>query len=122
MLEIIDSDVTLRSKRELIENFIEQNLLQVEQDENISQAFESFVSTEKRKAVAVICQEERLDENHINSLLENYIFCDVMPREDEVAEALTWTPKIRERKDVRSRVYDRIRGVIDTFVNGMSGF
>ncbi|OWF86882.1 hypothetical protein B4916_22420 [Yersinia intermedia] len=35
-----------------------------------------------------------------------------MPREGDVAEALTWTLKIRERKDVRSRVYDKIRGVI----------
>ena len=122
VLEIIDSDVTLRSKRELIENFIEQNLLQVEHDEDITQLFEVFVSEEKRKAIATICQEERLDEKRINNLLEDYIFRDVMPREDEVAEALTWTPKIRERKDVRSRVYDKIRGVIDTFVNGMSGF
>jgi type I restriction enzyme R subunit len=45
-----------------------------------------------------------------------------MPREDEVAETLTWTPKILERKNVRARVYDRVRDVIETFINGMRGF
>ncbi|MBO4173419.1 hypothetical protein QM091_20090 [Enterobacter roggenkampii] len=52
----------------------------------------------------------------------NYLFTDVMPREDEVAETLTWTPKILERKNVRARVYDRVRNVIETFINGMRGF
>ncbi|EPC4608256.1 hypothetical protein ACRZW0_002392 [Citrobacter freundii] len=52
----------------------------------------------------------------------NYLFTDVMPREDEVAETLAWTPKILERKSVRARVYERVRGVIDTFINGMQGF
>jgi type I restriction enzyme R subunit len=55
-------------------------------------------------------------------LLDNYLFTDVMPREDEVAETLTWTPKILERKSVRARVYERVRDVIDTFINGMRGF
>lgn len=55
-------------------------------------------------------------------LKSNYLFTDVMPREDEVAETLAWTPKILERKSVRARVYERVRGVIDTFINGMQGF
>ncbi|WP_275381655.1 type I restriction endonuclease subunit R, EcoR124 family [Xenorhabdus bovienii] len=42
VMEIIDSDVTLRSKRELIDNFIEQNLLRVEHDGDITQVFETY--------------------------------------------------------------------------------
>lgn len=45
-----------------------------------------------------------------------------MPGEDEVAETLTWTPKILERKNVRARIYDRVRDVIEMFINGMCGF
>ncbi|EKN3715759.1 hypothetical protein ACHZG5_002529 [Yersinia enterocolitica] len=45
-----------------------------------------------------------------------------MSREDEVAETLTWTRKILERKSVRARVYDRVRDVIEKFINGMRGF
>lgn len=69
-----------------------------------------------------MCSEERLDSIKLTGLLDNYLFTDVMPREDEVAETLTSTPKILERKNVRARVYDRVRNVIETFINGMRGF
>lgn len=42
--------------------------------------------------------------------------------ERKPAVPLTWTPKILERKNVRARVYDRVRNVIETFINGMRGF
>ena len=122
VMDIVDSDVTLRSKRELIDNFIEENLLHVSHDEDITQAFETYVEREKRKAVATLCAEENLDESKVAALLDNYLFTDVTPREDEVARALTWTPRILERKTVLKRVYDKVCGVIDTFINGMRGF
>ena len=122
IMDIVDSDVTLRSKRELIDNFIEKSLLHASHDEDITQVFEAYVKQEKGKALAALCSEERLDSIKLTGLLDNYLFTDVMPREDEVAETLTWTPKILERKNVRARVYDRVRDVIETFINGMRGF
>ncbi|MDE1482540.1 type I restriction endonuclease subunit R [Xenorhabdus bovienii] len=122
VMEIIDSDVTLRSKRELIDNFIEQNLLRVEHDGDITQVFETYVEQEKNKALATLCAEERLDFIKLTELVNNYLFTNVMPREDEVAATLTWTPKILERKTVRARVYERVCSVIETFINGIRGF
>lgn len=58
-------------------------------DEDITQVFEAYVEQEKAKALAILCSEERLDSIKLNGLLENYLFTDVMPREDEVAETLT---------------------------------
>ena len=118
----IDSDVTLRSKRELIDNFIEENLLHVSHDEDITQAFETYVEREKRKAVETLCAEENLDERKVAALLDNYLFTDVTPREDEVARALTRTPRILESKTVLKRVYDKVCSVIETFINRMRGF
>lgn len=122
IMDIVDSDVTLRSKRELIENFIEENLLHVTHDEDVTQTFENYVEREKSRAISVLCEEERLDAIKLKGLLENYIFTDVLPREDQIADTLTWQPKILERKTVRTRVYERVRGVIDTFIDGMRGF
>ncbi|OJB94436.1 type I restriction endonuclease subunit R [Yersinia ruckeri] len=122
IMDIVDSDVTLRSKRELIENFIEENLLHVTHDEDVTQTFETYVEREKSRAISVLCEEEQLDAIKLTGLLENYIFTDVLPREDQVADTLTWQPKILERKTVRTRVYERVRGVIDTFIDGMRGF
>ncbi|NBK24125.1 MAG: hypothetical protein EOM68_19090, partial [Spirochaetia bacterium] len=91
IMDIVDSDVTLRSKRELIDNFIEKSLLHASHDEDITQVFEAYVEQEKGKALAALCSEERLDSIKLTGLLDNYLFTDVMPREDEVAETLTWT-------------------------------
>lgn len=55
--------------------------------------FEAYVEQEKAKALAILCSEERLDSIKLNGLLENYLFTDVMPREDEVAETLTLDAK-----------------------------
>ncbi len=122
IMDIVDSDVTLRSKRELIENFIEENLLDVAHDEDVAQTFETYVERERSRAIIALCEEERLDAVKLTGLLENYIFTDVLPREDQVADTLTWQPKILERKTVRTRVYERVRSVIDTFIDGMRGF
>ncbi|HHD7489289.1 TPA: hypothetical protein ACOVI5_003976 [Klebsiella oxytoca] len=62
----------------------------------MTQTFETFVEREKRNAVATLCAEEKLDESKVTALLDNYLFTDVTPREDEVAWALTWTPRILE--------------------------
>ncbi|MER3625488.1 hypothetical protein J8803_29625, partial [Klebsiella pneumoniae] len=42
----------LRSKRELIDNFIEKSLLHASHDEDITQVFEAYVEQEKGKALA----------------------------------------------------------------------
>jgi type I restriction enzyme R subunit len=51
IMDIVDSDVTLRSKRELIDNFIEKSLLHATHDEDITQVFEAYVEQEKGKAL-----------------------------------------------------------------------
>lgn len=53
----------------------------------------------------------------VAALLDNYLFTNVTPREDEVARALTWTLGILERKTVLKRVYDKVCSVMDTFIN-----
>lgn len=80
------------------------------------------VEHKNRKAGATLCAEENLDESKVATLLDNYLFTDIIPREDEVARTLTWTPRILERKTVLRRVYDKVCGVIDTFINGIRGF
>lgn len=113
---------TLRSKSELIDNLIKENLLHISHDEDITQTFETYVEQEKRKAVAMLCAEEKLDETKVAALLDNYLFTDVAPCEDEIARAIAWTPSLLERKMVLKRVYEKVCGVIDTFINGMRGF
>ncbi|MEK8837853.1 MULTISPECIES: type I restriction endonuclease subunit R, EcoR124 family [Enterobacteriaceae] len=90
----------------MIDNFIEENLLHVSHDEDITQTSETYIECEKCKTIVTLCAEENLDESKVAALLDNYLFTNVTPREDEVARALTWTPGSLERKTVLKRVYD----------------
>ena len=52
---------------------------------------------------------------------KQHVFASQRPRDDLIAKALTYTPKILERKKVLKRVGDRINDYIDTFIEGMGG-
>ncbi|WP_371823017.1 hypothetical protein [Raoultella sp. HC6] len=69
----------------MIENLIEENLLYVTHDEDVTQTFEIYVKHEKSRAISASCEEERLDAIKLTGLLEHYIFTDVFPREDRIA-------------------------------------
>ncbi len=56
--DILSGDTQLRSKKELIERFIEENLPMVGNADQIEEAFETFWSTEKRKAVNQISHDK----------------------------------------------------------------
>jgi type I restriction enzyme R subunit len=56
--DLLSGDIKLRSKKKLIEKFINENVLNPEDSENVEENFESFWDEEKQKAIALICEEE----------------------------------------------------------------
>jgi type I restriction enzyme R subunit len=44
-----------------------------------------------------------------------------LPREQEIVGALSFKPKILQRKSIIERVADKIQAFINTFIEGMSG-
>ena len=48
--DLIADDIKLRSKRELIERFIDENLLHIEDSEDIEQAFDNYWGEQKLAA------------------------------------------------------------------------
>ena len=59
--DILTSDSQLRSKKELIERFIEENLPLVRDSELVADEFECYWTNEKKKAVQYLSEEEGLD-------------------------------------------------------------
>ncbi len=67
-------EVELRSKRELIEKFIEENLPHIEDVDAISDEFERYWQEQKVLALSRLCETENLDQKQFNALIESYIF------------------------------------------------
>jgi type I restriction enzyme R subunit len=119
IVDLLTSELQLRSKRELIEKFINQNLPHIDDVDHIPEAFETFMSEEKQQALQQLSQEEKLSPEKLNEVIGNYIFTERKPLPDDIVNMLHVKPKILERKTVVQRITDKILGFVETFINGM---
>lgn len=117
--DMMGSEAQLRSKKELIERFISENLPLITDRENIPEEFESFWTVEKMKALENLSIVENLDQEKLNKLIANYLFTEKQPLRDEVIETMKEKPGLRERKTSSERIIEKIKGFIETFINGM---
>ena len=119
IIDMLTGEATLRSKRELIRKFIEENLPQIEDIEDIPEEFERFWAEEQKRALGALTAEEKLDPLKLQALLGNYLFTERQPLREEVIDMVEVKPKILERKAVYERVVGKVLGYVDTFINGM---
>ncbi len=122
LLDIISGQATLRSKRELIDKFISENLPLIENTEDIPDAFEKFWGEEQIKAFNNLVQEEKLIAAKAEKLIEDYLFAEREPLRDEVLELIEGEqPSVLLRKKTGDRILNKIIEFVETFINGISG-
>jgi len=119
IMDLLTGEIQLRSKKELIEKFIFENLPLVEEAEDIPAAFDNFVNEEKQKALTELCEQEGLIPEKLNQIIGNYLFTERKPLRDEVFDILIEKPKLLERKNVVERVISKVLNFIDTYINGL---
>lgn len=115
ILDMVSSDAQLRSKRDLIEKFIQQNMPLIGPNKDVGEAFKAYWGEEKERALATICTEERLDRARFDQLVDQFNFSGQNPLRDDIVAALTTQPKILERRKVVNRILERLIGFIRTF-------
>ncbi len=121
VMDLIGSERQLRSKRELIEKFIEYNMPNRSAGQSVEDAFAEFWNEERSKSLIAICSEEGLDIEAFKQMIESYQFSGKPPLNDTVVKALAKPPKILERKSVAERVVGKLLGLISKFDDGLGG-
>ncbi|MHA6249651.1 type I restriction endonuclease subunit R, EcoR124 family [Pontibacter sp. CAU 1760] len=119
ILDTLTGEATLRSKRELIRRFIEENLPHIEDADDVPEAFENFWAREQMAAFEKISKEEQLDPVKLQAVLGNYLFTERKPLRDEVLDMLPAKPKLLERRPIAERITARMMGFVETFISGM---
>jgi type I restriction enzyme R subunit len=112
---MLNNNPQLRSKRELIEKFINENLLQIENSEDIEEEFEKFWNEEREKAFNELCEEENLHNDEVKKVIDTYLYDERVPLANDIAATLKIKPKLLERKKIVPRVLDKIVGFVDKF-------
>jgi type I restriction enzyme R subunit len=117
--EHLNNNIELRSKKELIERFIRDNLPKIANADSIDGAFESFWTVEKKKAIKQISEEEELDYKKLVELISSYLFTRKKPIRDEVIGIMLNRPSLRNRASSSERITDKIVDFVETYIEGM---
>lgn len=121
IIDLLGGDVKLRSKRELIEKFIEENLPKIKDADAIQDEFEQYWQDEKVLALTKLCKEENLDKNQFNALIEAYIYSGQEPIKNDVLECLDNRPSILQARTIGERILIKMKEFVEVFVHGMVG-
>lgn len=120
IVDILSGEANLRSKRELIEKFIQDNLPHIEDSGNIPQEFEKFWTEEQQKAFETFVKEENLSSERTQKLIEDYLYAEREPLRDELLNLIEGDkPSVLKRKTIGDRILQKVVNFVDTFINGM---
>lgn len=119
---LLNTEVSLRSKRELIEKFIQESLPNITDTDIIPEEFEKFWNEEQDKALKDLVKTENLSDEKTEKLIENYLFTEREPLRKEILDLrIDGRPSVLKSKEVGDRILNKILDFVDTFVNGISG-
>lgn len=121
VVDLLSGEASLRSKKELIEKFIEENLPYIKETENLQEEFERFWSEEQIKAFDKLVKEEKLSAEKTKELIENYLFSEREPIRDQVLELIEGDkPKALQRKPVGNRILKKVIDFVETFIENLN--
>jgi type I restriction enzyme, R subunit len=119
ILDLLGGDIQLRSKRELIQKFIDENLPLINDVDAIDDEFEKFWQDQKVLALGKLCEEEHLDKAQFKALIDAYIYSGREPIKDEVFQCLDNRPSILQARTIGDRIIAKMKEFLETFVEGM---
>ena len=119
IMDLLGGDIELRSKRELIEKFIQENLPKIDNADNIQDEFEKYWQEQKILALNALCEEEHLDKEQFKALIEAYIFSGQDPLRDEVLKCLGNRPSIFQAREIGERIIYKMKEYVEVFEMGM---
>ena len=121
ILDTVAGDIELRSKRELIQKFIDSTLPDVKSAAEIPDSFEDYWEQERASAFDALCKEEQLDAEKLKNVIDRYVYTGKKPLPDpDIIELINRPLKLVERAPTRKRVLDKVVNYVDKFIHGMA--
>lgn len=122
ILELVGQEVQLRSKRDLIEKFIDEQIPIIKPEEAIETVFENFWNQERAVALRQLCLKENLKLEAVNHMIADYKFSGKEPLRETVLNACNEKPKLLERKKIFDRVVSQLHDIINKFDDALGAF
>ncbi|MFN5910833.1 MAG: type I restriction endonuclease subunit R, EcoR124 family, partial [Bacteroidota bacterium] len=120
IIDLIGGEMKLRSKKELIEQFIDENLPRISDLDSITDEFEKYWQEQKVLALHKLCEEENLDEEQFKALIDTYIFSGQEPIKEDIYRCMANRPSILQARSIGDRIIARMREYVEVFVMGVA--
>ena len=121
IIDLLGGDVMLRSKRELIEKFIDENMPHIADADKIAEEFDLYWQEQKVLALTKLCEEENLDKRQFKALIDTYIYSGQQPIRDDVFKCLENRPSVLKARSIGERIIEKMKEFVAVFVTGMTG-
>jgi type I restriction enzyme R subunit len=115
IIDLLGGDISLRSKKELIEKFIDENLPHIEDADKIEDEFEKYWQDQKVFALDKLCEEEQLEKSQFKALIDAYIYSGQEPNKDQILNCLDKLPSIFQREVISNKIIDKMRDFVNLF-------
>ena len=119
IISTLESEPELRSKKELIQRFIEEHVPAIPRDGDVNRTFEEYLSEQREQALQTLCDEEGLNREGLDRVIGNYLFTNKTPLRDDVIQTMSKQPRLKERRQVGERIIGRIMSYVETYIDGM---
>ena len=121
IINLLGQEPRLRSKRELIERFIDEYMPNLEPEAKVEEEFGVYWTTEQEAALNALCVAEDISRAALDALISEFRFTGKEPLRNDVLGALNFKPKVLERKPIYDRIMMEINKLINTFDDDLGG-
>ncbi len=118
IMNIMAGQRHLRSKRELVNMFIDSQLMGISGQidmEKFKEKWDDFVQKEEKVALNELCKQENLSKDDVQGIISKYLYDQHPPLDQNIVDAIQIPLKLSERQATIQRVLDKIMTHIDMF-------
>ena len=120
IMQMLGGTPELKSKKELIEQFIQDNLNNLASSEEIIDEFDSFWEKKKLQAINEICEKEALVSSSFKALVDKMLYNNEDPLREDVMAIMEQPPKsVLLRGKIVPRLTQKMKSFVSTFYDGM---
>lgn len=116
--KLLSSEEKLRSKRELIEEFIEKQLPLISDSDEVLDRFSDFVLEQRKAAMKRLTEEENLDAKKFDQILSQYLYTQKLPIKEEVLGALNVRPRLLQQPIKAEEITNKLVEYVNVYVDG----
>ena len=115
IMDMLGKEVQLRSKRELIERFINDYMPKLTPEQDLQKMFVGFWHQQKRAEIHQLCERENMDKDGFYRLIDEYHFTGKEPLRQQFFDILNYRPKLMQRKNIYTRVLNDFKNIIQKY-------